>query len=554
MLTDLSIKNFAIIDSLHLNFGRGLTILTGETGAGKSIIIDAVNLLLGERASVDLIRSGEEEAVVEAIFDISGLPEVQRRLDEAGLEPGDELLVKRIVAHSGRNRVYLNGGLSTLAILAEIMRDLVNIYGQHEAQTLLRPDNHLELLDGFAGLAHVRKGYSSCYDEYRRTLAEIHRLDEGERSIEKTRDMLQYQADEIGAALLTVDEDRELTAQREMLLHAEKLFESSRGAYELLYDGEPSVAGLLAQSISLVRDIAHIDPAMKELAESLEASRIQVEDVSLSLRSYAERIESDPERLNEVQDRLDLIGRLKKKYGASIEEILDRKVEADEELLRIGNREENRSVLEQHLVELERKLVTTGKELSVARTQSAAALKEAMERELHALAMTHALFTVEFKELAELGPAGLERAEFLFSPNPGETPKPLARIASGGELSRLMLALKQIHPESDVPSLVFDEVDTGIGGATASIVGEKLANVAQRQQVLCITHMPQVAAYADTHFKVAKQVENGRTVTTVVSLNQEQRVQEMARMLGGVKITDKTLDHAREMIQHATGV
>jgi len=551
MLTDLFIKNFAIIDSLHVTFGPGLNILTGETGAGKSIIIDAVNLVLGGRASTDLIRTGSDEATVEALFDLSGHAGIRERLTEAGVECDGELLVKRVISRSGKNRVFVGGGLSMTSALADLARQLINIYGQHESQTLLRADNHLPLLDDFGGLGPLRAEYAALYDRYRAVLAEIKRLREGERDAVRRVDLLSFQSEEIAAAALSPDEEESMEMERQILAHAGKLLQNSRGAFDRLYGGDGAILGNLRRVITDVGDIAVIDPSMQAIAEIMNSAYFQIEDAALQLRDYAARVEADPDRLRALDDRIDLLNRLKRKYGPTVAEILAFKDQTDRELQTLLNREEAAGELEKGVAELERSLDRTGKELSRARVAAAARLKSAMEKELHHLAMKHAVFEMVLAPLAEPKAAGLERGEFLFSPNPGEAPRPLARIASGGELSRLMLALKQVHPESDVPTLVFDEVDTGIGGATSALVGEKLKRVALKQQVLCITHLPQVAAFADHHFRVGKGVVEGRTVTSVVPLTGEERVAEMARMLGGSRITEKTLEHAREMIEEA---
>jgi DNA repair protein RecN (Recombination protein N) len=551
MLTDLFIKNFAIIDSLHVAFGKGLNILTGETGAGKSIIIDAVNLILGGRASADLIRTGEEEATVEALFDLSGHPDISARLAESGVECDGELLVKRVVARSGRNRVFVGGGLSTLAALSECARELINIYGQHESQTLLKPENHLRLLDDFGGLGPLRSRFAAIYDEYRKTAAEIRTIEEGEREAARRIDLLSFQSGEIGAAALAADEETELDQERQLLVHGEKLFRNSSEAYELLYGGDDAILGALRRVAASVAESGRIDPSLAPLRETLDGALIQLEDAALTLRDYTGRIEADPERLQAVEDRLDQINRLKRKYAPTVAGIIAFKEEIDRGLEELLNREATRADLDRLHGELEVRLNAAGAELSAARGTAGGVLKTAMEKQLHQLAMKHAVFSVSFEPLDEPRGNGMERAEFLFSPNPGEAPKPLGRIASGGELSRLMLALKQVHPESDVPTLVFDEVDSGIGGATSTLVGEKLKRVAVGQQVLCITHLPQVAAFADSHYQVEKRVVDGRTVTAATLLTSEARVAEMARMLGGTRITEKTLEHAREMIDEA---
>lgn len=551
MLTDLNIRNFAIIDALHVAFRPGLNVLTGETGAGKSIIIDAVNLILGGRASADLIRTGEDDAVVEALFDLSSHGDLQAGLAEAGVECDGELLVKRVVSRSGKNRVFVNGSLSTLTTLGDLGRALINIYGQHESQTLLKPENHLLLLDGFAGLSPLRTEFAAIHGEYRQVLAEIAVLEEGEREAARRIDLLAFQSGEIGGAGLVPGEEEELVQERRLLAHGEKLLLNSQKAFDLLYGGESSILGHLREVSGALLEIGSIDSSLAEVCEAVNGAYAQLEDAALSLRDYAAKVESDPQRLQAVDDRLDLLNRLKKKYAPTVEGMIAYKAEIDRELESLLNRERTRGELDKSLAVLKERMAAKGEDLSAKRRGAARELKVAMERELHQLAMKNAVFDVDFELLSEPRASGVERAEFLFSPNPGETPKPLGRIASGGELSRLMLALKQVHPESDVPTLVFDEVDTGIGGATSALVGEKLKKVARAQQVLCITHLPQVAAFADHHFRVEKRVAEGRTVTSVAELGPEERVTEMARMLGGMKITEKTLEHAREMIDEA---
>ncbi len=551
MLRELQITNLAIIDKLHVEFSPGLNILTGETGAGKSIIIDAVNLILGGRGSSDLIRSGAKEASVEAVFDLTGRDTLIDSLAAAGIECDGELLVRRSVAPGGKNRVFIGGGLATTALLAEVCRSLINIYGQHDAQTLLKTDQHLLLLDGFAGCLPLRHEFAASFEEYQGARQELKALEEGEREAARRLDLIAFQSGEIADAKLVPGEEEELSEERVRLAHSGRLMEVSQGAFDQLYGGDATILGGLTGVIQGVADAGRIDPALAPVAQALETSYAQLEDAALSLRDYAARIDSDPARLEELEDRLDLINRLKKKYGATVEEILAYQAEIDAELAALTNRGETREGLQARIRDLEGDLATLGAKLSSAREAGAIRLKEGMERELGELAMKHAVFETSFEKSAEPRSFGFERAEFLFSPNPGEPPRPIAKVASGGELSRLMLALKQLHPDSEVPTLIFDEVDTGIGGATSALVGEKLKRVAREQQVLAITHLPQVAAFADQHLKVEKGVENGRTATSVQLLEGEERVAEVARMLSGARVTDKTLEHAREMIQEA---
>jgi len=548
MLTDLTIKNVAIIDTLQIAFKRGLTVLTGETGAGKSIIIDAVGLVMGNRASSDLIRSGEEDATVEAIFDISSRPEVKQLLLDAGFDSEDELLIKRSLSRSGKNRVFINGGMATLALLADIAPRLINIYGQHDSQTLLKPDNHLRLLDTFAGLNGKRQEFTTLFSRISALRERIKNLDSEEREAERRLDMLSYQSEEIAKAELKAGEEEGLEEQRRLLANAEKLGSASGEAFERLYGGDGAILGQLRRISGSISELSTIDQSLQQLASSIEEAYLQLEDTAITLRDYASRIEADPTALQQTDDRLDLIGRLKKKYAPSVEEILSYKSGIDAELEHLTARQENRHDLDAELDRLESELKKAGGELTTARTTAALKLKNALESEAHQLAMKGAIIEPALEMLPEPRSTGFERVEFLFSPNPGEIPRPLARIASGGELSRLMLAIKQVLPDSDVPTLVFDEVDTGIGGATSELVGRKLKNVASRQQVLCITHLPQVAVFADQQLRVEKMVSDGRTATRITELNHSERTREVARMLAGATVTDSALKHAAEML------
>ena len=548
MLTDLSITNIAIIDNLRLALRPGLTVLTGETGAGKSIIIDAVGLIMGGRASVDLIRSGLEEATVEAIFDISGRPDLQQSLTEAGLDAGPELLVKRSISRSGKNRIFINGSMSTVAILTGIASRLINIYGQHDSQTLLRTDNQLALLDSFAGTTTLREEFAAIFKAHAGICDHLENLDNQEREAIRRLDLLAFQSNEIAAAQLKSGEEQELGEQRQILASAGKLSSVSGEAFELLYGGDGAILGQLRRISASIREIAGIDHALGDLAASLEETYLQLEDSAISLRDYTTRMESDPAALQQADDRLDQISRLKRKYGATVEEVLAFQQQIDTELEELRGREHDRQRLEQERDGLLDQLRKTGAELTARRSKQAARLRLALETEAHQLAMKGAVVEPALEALPEPRATGYERVEFLFSPNPGEPPRPLAKIASGGELSRLMLAFKQVLPESDVPTLVFDEVDTGISGATSELVGRKLKNVASRQQVLCITHLPQVASCADHHLRVEKQVHAGRTTTGITVLGGTERTREIARMLAGEKITDSALAHATEML------
>jgi DNA repair protein RecN (Recombination protein N) len=549
MLTDLTIKNVAIIDTLRITFKAGLTVLTGETGAGKSIIIDAVGLIMGSRASSDLIRSGEEDATVEALFDISAMPEIRQILLEAGFDCEDELLIKRSLSRAGKNRIFINNGMSTLALLSDIAPRLINIYGQHDSQTLLKPENHLRLLDAFAGLDGKRQGFSQLFSRLAALRERIDGLESEEREAERRLDLLSYHSEEIAKAELKAGEEEQLEEQRKLLANAEKLGITSNEAFERLYGGDGAILGQLRRISGSIFDLATIDQSLKELASSLEGTYLQLEDAAITLRDYASRIEADPATLQLTDDRLDLISKMKKKYAPTVEEVLSYKAGIDIEREQLLGRQQNRLDLETERDRLESELKKTGAELTSARALAATKLQKALEQEAHQLAMKGAIIEPALETFSEPRLTGFERVEFLFSPNPGEAPRPLARIASGGELSRLMLAIKQVLPDRDVPTLIFDEVDTGIGGATSELIGRKLKNVADRQQVLCITHLPQVAVFADQQMRVEKIVEGGRTSTRILELGQNERTREIARMLAGTTVTDSAMKHAAEMLE-----
>ena len=549
MLVELQIRNLAIIDQLQVQFAAGFNVLTGETGAGKSIIIDAVGLLLGDRARPELIRNGAEEASVEALLDLSGQPGLQQELQRAGFEGEGELLVRRVVSRAGKNRVYINGSLATLAQLQVFSGQLVTIYGQHEHQTLQRGETHLALLDSFAGLGPLLLDYASHYASHRQLQQRLEGLEAAERDRQQRLAALEFQQREIAAVGPVPGEDEELTAERLLLQHAGRLATAASEGFETLYSGETAVCGELARVAADLEGLAEIDPLLGSLGESLRSAQYSVEDCAAQLRDYRRRIEFEPQRQDEVESRLAQLSQLKRKYGPTIAAILEHRDQVERELGELGDVAATREQLTRQLDDAATALRQSGKQLSSARSAAAARLSQAVEAELADLALAKARFVVQLFPLAAPGAQGLERVEFYLAPNPGEEPKPLARIASGGELSRIMLALRRAAPMAEgVRTLIFDEVDAGVGGAAATAVGEKLRKVARGVQVLCITHLPQVAAFADHHFRVEKSEVEGRTVTAILPLDDSARVGEMARMLGGARVTERTLEHARELI------
>ena len=562
MLKELNIKNFAIIDQLRVEFTPGLNVFTGETGAGKSIVVDALNLALGERASNDLIRTGCSEAVVEAAFDFNGhgSHDIAALLSEQGIgaEEGEDLLVRRVIASSGKNKVYINGSLANLSTLAALGVFLADIHGQHEHQSLLALERQMEMLDSYGGHGEIRETLAAAYvrlQELRRALED---LEAGERERAQREDLLRYQKNEIEVAQLKEGEDETLATDQKLIANAEKLAGLSRAVDEALYSSERSVLSGLKKAVTDLGDIVSIDTRLAPALELCEAGRLQIEEAARDIASYAEAVEFDPKRLEEIGDRLDLIQRLKKKYGATIADIVAFGKGAAEELDRMERSGEEQERLRGAIAELKSDLTAMARELTKKRRAAAADLESKVETELAHLGMKKTTFSVKITQEAgndtddglKVGPRGADRVEFLISPNPGEEPKALAKIVSGGELSRIMLALKTILVEGDnIPTLVFDEVDAGIGGAVAEEVGKKLRRIAERRQVFCITHLPQIASMAMHHYGVVKSVKQERTSTEVHALAHQERVTEIARMLGGKTITDATIRHAEEMIE-----
>jgi DNA repair protein RecN (Recombination protein N) len=556
MLKLLRINNIALIPTLELELGPGLVLLTGETGAGKSIVIDALGLLLGDRASPELIRTGEERASVEGVFSISGAASL---LDERGLPAdGDDVLVRREVLANGKGRASVNGALVPISLLRDMAPLLAVIHGQHEPQGLLDADTHVAILDHFAGGENGRP-LAEFYRDLRAAEAALERLRGDRREAERRREMLEYQAAEIGGAELAPGEEDALRLEKARQANAGRLATLSGEAYALLYDDEAAILGQLGQAFRRIEELAAIDPSFQQFLEGKASLLAPLEDMALRLRDYRETLEVSPGRLDEIESRLAQIERLKKKYGASVEDVIAFGERCRRELESLGTPEEQERLLEERKQRAASAYLERARALSKRRRAAAIELRRRVQAELGELAMEKTRFEVAFApadpELAAVDPAGwtergLERAEFLLSPNPGEELRPLARIASGGELSRLMLALKSVAGD-DAPglTLVFDEVDAGIGGRVAEVVGRKLKTIAARQQVLCVTHLPQIAAFADQHLAVRKRVERGRTLTLVDGLSEDGRIEEVARMLGGETITATGREHAREMLK-----
>jgi DNA repair protein RecN (Recombination protein N) len=539
MLRFLSIRNLAVIDRLELEFEPGLNVLTGETGAGKSIIVGAVGLLVGGRASADLVRTGEDQAAVEAVFDDSA---------------GEELIVRREVsAQTGRSRAFLNGVLTTSAALREAAAPLIDLHGQHEHQLLLDPATHLDLLDAFAGCQAERARVAVLHADWQRIRAERDRLAAGEREKARRAEFLEFQLAEIRRVAPKPAEDDELSATRQVLGSADKLQRLCSDAYTSLYEGDAAALASLSIVWKKVADLAAIDPQFQPYLAGRDVVKSQLEDLAYFLRSYAAQIDASPARLQDVEDRLAVLERLKKRHGPTLADVLVTAAGLERELDAIQNAEARASELEAELDAVQRDYAQVAGKLSGIRREAAVDFCRRLETSLAELAMARTRCEVRFQpDRGERSwtDRGSDEAEFYISPNPGEELRPLARIASGGELSRVMLALKTLA-STDAPgkTLIFDEVDSGIGGTVADVVGSRLRALGDHFQVLCITHLPQIAACAASHWRIAKSVKGERTVTEVRKLTSREREEELARMIAGAEISASVRATAREMLK-----
>lgn len=550
MLTELRIRNFALIERLTVRLGPGLNVLTGETGAGKSIIVGALSLLLGDRASSGVVRAGEEKASVEGVFELEDRPDLRRWLEERGVEPEDGLLIlKREVALEGRNRAWINGSPTTAALLGELGAALVSLHGQHEHQTLLQRTDQRTILDAFGGTDGVAMEVAASFRSLAEIRSEIENLDERKREAMQRADFLRFQLEEIDAARVDPDEEQRLDEEQSRLEHAEELTELSTTISQVLVEGDRSALSRVASVRRGLDQLVRIDASQQELSELYDTAYYTLEELGSRMQDYLLSIEHDPERLNEIRGRQDLLYRLKAKYGPTLEDVVETGEAARKELSALDEADWERSELVKRQEAAEKRLQALAVELTERRQAAARSLEAEVNRVLPELGMEGGQFAVRLIPTPETGAAGNEEIEFQVSLNRGFEPKPLAQVASGGELSRVMLALKTILARLDsVATLVFDEVDAGIGGRVALQVGDKMRQVAETHQVLSITHLPQIASRAHRHLLVRKDDGTERTSTTVVTLDAGDRVGEIARMLGGDPESDASLTHARELL------
>lgn len=559
MLKSLTVWNFALLEHVQVEFQSGLNILTGETGAGKSILIDSLGAVLGARMSADMVRSGCDWLRVEAVFSLEdeslGLHEL---LTQQAIDDSDkELIITRQLTRAGRSTALVNGCHVTLAILRQIGAYLVDIHGQNENLALLKEENQFHLLDGYdPDVAEALAAYTCAYREWREKKKAYEEKQQASREYAQRLDMLHWQDKEISEANLKAGEDEALEAEIRKLSHAEKIVGSIEESYELLEGGGGSGLGVLpalSQVKKDLEDISRFDDALANAQKMVEEAYISLQEASYELRDYGESVEFSPARLDQLQSRMDVIYRLCKKYGATLGDVLAHQEKVERELSEIENYDEDIAALEKDIAALEKELGKKAAALTELRRAAAKDLSSAIEEQLFALGMPKAQLAIRVEPAADYGPRGRDEVAMFFSANPGEAEKPLQRVASGGELSRIALAIKTVASsrDSSVPSMVFDEIDTGIGGRTAQMVAERIALVAQYKQVLCITHLPQIACMADAHLYISKRTEEGTTATQIRPLSERERISEIARMASGADMTTASLDNAREMVSHA---
>lgn len=560
MLLRIKVRDFAIIDELEVEFSEGLNIITGETGAGKSIIVNALSLLCGERGSVDYIRTGKEEAEIEGVFNIHGRKDIVERLKEKGLFMDEEqLFIRRIISRGGKGRLYINTHLVPLGILSSLMEGFVDIYSQGENLLLLRGSTHIDMLDEFGGIIALRDEFSRHYRRFKEVSEILSGLQMKLKEREARRETLSFQLKEIRDADVKDGEEEELKRIRSMVLNRQRLLEGISTAHRFLYEAEGSSLETINKAISSLKGIEKIEQKLSSIITSLEDARIKIMDVAEELGRLLGDMDQDIS-LDAVEERLERIHRLKRKYGQSYQEIMDYASRVERELNEMEDMEGKVAEKERELEEIRQEVIRLAMELSAKRRDACLTLEGLMQKELSTIGLKGSRFSVKIssaqlggKDLKGITAKGIDEVEFYFSANPSEDPKPLLEVASGGELSRLMLALKKVLFRGTKKGiLVFDEIDTGIGGAMAEVVGKKLKETSRYHQVLCITHLPQIACFADMHLCIIKESSRKETSVEVKRLDYKGRVMEIARMLSGLEVTQKTIAHAKEMIERAS--
>lgn len=552
MLQELSIKDFAIIDEIQISFQPKMTVLTGETGAGKSIIIDALGLLAGGRGSTEFIRKGEKKAVIQGLFTLPREANTYNILEEYGIDSEDgQIILQRDLYRGGRNICRINGMMVNLATLRKIGETLIDIHGQNEHQELMKPENHIDLLDEYdKKTSELRNQYQVVYQNYRKLKLSMEKKEADEKAWAQRLDMLNFQVKEIEEAGLKINEEDELVEEKNKLDNFQAIHDALELSYQILSGEKIDVVGNLGNAMNELSDVSDLSENLQEINTKISDAFYSLEDTARDISDELDSMEWNGERLNEIEERLELIHQLKRKYGDTIEDILHYHSRIVKELREMENAEQNSEKQERQLSEALEKVKELAIKLSKQRKKSAKKLEKMIHEQLSALYMDKAVFEVKFLNNSKLYSKGIDKVEFYIQTNPGEEMGPLAKIASGGELSRIMLALKTIFSQKmGVTSIIFDEVDTGVSGRVAQAIAEKISQISNNSQVLCITHLPQVAAIADNHYYISKSVNDGRTETSLKELDEKQKIREIARMLSGSEITELTLKHAEELIK-----
>ncbi|WP_027955449.1 MULTISPECIES: DNA repair protein RecN [Halobacillus] len=568
MLTELSIRDFAIIDEISITFKEGLTVLTGETGAGKSIIIDAIQLLSGGRGSVEFVRHGTKKAEIEGLFTVQPDHPIYKVGQNYGVDIDEDgmVVLERTITHQGKSICRVNGKLVTLGIMKEFGHSLIDIHSQHETQSLMDPDRHVELLDVFAGeeLRSVLDEYVSVYDKYRTMKKRYKELSENEQEMAQRLDLLEFQLRELQGAEMQPLEDEELSEERKKLMNFEKVYQGIHDAYYSLY-GEQRGMDWLSHAMTSLESTSDVDDNLAKLSEEMTNTYYLMEEMTFKLSNQMAELEFDPERLNQIESRLNELNRLKKKYGATVDDMLQYASRIEEEIDEIRNKDSHLSKMESEIAELSEDALLEAQGMREIRVKAADQLAEFIHVELRDLYLEKAAFAVDLQtkpgkqgdpELdgtpVQLLPNGIDLVKFLITTNPGEPLKELHKVASGGEMSRIMLALKRIFSRHQgITSVIFDEVDTGVSGRVAQAIAEKIYGISEGSQVLCISHLPQVAAMADTHVRIEKRVEDERTSTAAKELSMDEKADEISRMITGAELTATTVEHARELLTMA---
>lgn len=557
MLLELNIQNFAIINQIRVNFSKGLNVLTGETGAGKSIIIDAISLVLGSRADKEFVRAGSEKTTIEALFLIENMPDVERALEEYGIqkEKDNTLLITREIYNTGRSASRINGRTVTLSMLNEITSKLIDIHGQHDHQSLLRSDRHSEFIDSLGDfkIIEIKEKVKKGYEELQTLKSRLKSLTQDEMEKERKMDLLNFQIGEIDDARLIDGEEESLVSEYNLLSNAESIaitLADSIANLDSDFYGNKSIIDQLNNIYKNLHKVSKHSEEITNFANTLESIIYQLQDLTRDIRYYKDKIEYDPERLKLLDERLDLINRLKRKYGKTIKEILEYRHRINKDLSLLLNCEEEIKQIKNKIQNCEMELYSLCQDLTEKRTCISGKFEREITKELSEVNMPNVKFQVKIEKLDHFTQNGLDKIEFLISTNINEPLKSLTKIVSGGEMSRIMLAFKSILAEIDkIPTIIFDEIDTGISGRTAQVVGEKIANIAFSRQVICITHLPQIAALADSHYLIHKRTTDKESNTEITRLDYDERIEELSRLLGGVSLTETTKQHAKEMIE-----